>query len=89
MTRLHNRRRRARRGEAGFTLVVIILFNIIDPLGWTVGLTRIEDVAIGCGVSIVVGLLFWPRGAASLLRGAASSLRIRDCSSRTASPAMV
>jgi uncharacterized membrane protein YccC len=54
-------------GQAGFTLVVIILFNIIQPVGWRVGLTRIEDVAIGCGVSIVVGLLFWPRGAMAAL----------------------
>jgi uncharacterized membrane protein YccC len=54
-------------GQAAFTLVVIILFNIIDPEGWRVGLTRIEDVAIGCGVSVVVGLLFWPRGATAAL----------------------
>jgi uncharacterized membrane protein YccC len=54
-------------GQAGFTVVVIILFNIIDPTGWRVGLTRIEDVSIGCAVSIVVGLLFWPRGATAAL----------------------
>jgi hypothetical protein len=54
-------------GQAAFTLVVIILFNIIEPTGWRVGLTRIEDVAIGCGVSVVVGLLFWPRGAMAAL----------------------
>jgi uncharacterized membrane protein YccC len=54
-------------GQAGFTLVVIILFNIIQPVGWKVGLTRIEDVAIGCGVSIVVGFLLWPRGATATL----------------------
>jgi uncharacterized membrane protein YccC len=59
-------------GQAGFTLVVIILFNIIDPIGWKVGLTRIEDVAIGCGVSIVVGVLFWPRGATAALGRALS-----------------
>jgi Fusaric acid resistance protein-like len=59
-------------GQAGFTLVVIILFNIIEPTGWKVGLTRIEDVAIGCGVSIVVGLLFWPRGATAALGRALS-----------------
>jgi uncharacterized membrane protein YccC len=59
-------------GQAGFTLVVIILFNIIEPTGWRVGLTRIEDVAIGCGVSIVVGLLFWPRGAMAALGHALS-----------------
>ena len=54
-------------GQAAFSLTVIILFNIIQPVGWKVGLTRIEDVAIGCGVSVVVGLLFWPRGATAAL----------------------
>jgi uncharacterized membrane protein YccC len=29
---------------------------------------RVEDVAIGFAISLVVGLLFWPRGAGSLLR---------------------
>jgi Fusaric acid resistance protein-like len=60
-------------GQAGFTLVVVILFNIIDPTGWEVGLTRIEDVAIGCGVSVAVGLLFWPRGATAALGRALSA----------------
>jgi uncharacterized membrane protein YccC len=59
-------------GQAAFTVAVIILFNIIDPTGWKVGLTRIEDVAIGCGVSVVVGLLFWPRGATAALGRALS-----------------
>ena len=35
-----------------------------------VGLVRIEDVAIGVGVSLAVGVLFWPRGAAPALRQA-------------------
>jgi len=30
-----------------------------------VGLVRVEDIALGCGISLVVGLLFWPRGAAA------------------------
>jgi uncharacterized membrane protein YccC len=55
-------------GQAGFTLVVLMLFNLIQPSGWKVGLVRVEDVAIGFGVSIAVGLLFWPRGAAVLMR---------------------
>jgi uncharacterized membrane protein YccC len=59
-------------GQAAFTLTVVILFNIIDPAGWRVGLTRIEDVAIGCGVSLLVGLLFWPRGARTALGRALS-----------------
>ena len=55
-------------GQAGFTLVVLMLFNLIQPGGWEVGLVRVEDVAIGFAVSIVVGVLFWPRGAATVLR---------------------
>jgi uncharacterized membrane protein YccC len=55
-------------GQAGFTVTLLILFNIIQPTGWTVGLIRVEDVAIGFAVSLVVGALFWPRGAAAVLR---------------------
>ncbi len=54
-------------GQAGFTLVLVILFNIIQPTGWRVGLLRVEDIAIGCAVSLAVGVLFWPRGAAAAL----------------------
>jgi uncharacterized membrane protein YccC len=55
-------------GQAGFTVVLFILFNIIQPVGWKVGLVRVEDVAIGFAISLGVGLLFWPRGAAAVLR---------------------
>jgi uncharacterized membrane protein YccC len=55
-------------GQAGFTVVLFVLFNLIQPTGWEVGLVRIEDVAIGFAVSLGVGLLFWPRGAAAVLR---------------------
>jgi len=55
-------------GQAGFTVVLFVLFNIIQPVGWTVGLVRVEDVAIGFVISLGVGLLFWPRGAGALLR---------------------
>ncbi len=57
-------------GQAGFTLVLVILFNIVQPAGWRVGLLRVEDIAIGCAVSLLVGALFWPRGAAGALGGA-------------------
>jgi uncharacterized membrane protein YccC len=57
-------------GQAGFTVVLVILFNIIQPTGWRVGLLRIEDIAIGCAVSLAVGVLFWPRGAAAALNKA-------------------
>jgi uncharacterized membrane protein YccC len=55
-------------GQAGFTVVLFILFNLIQPTGWEVGVVRVEDVAIGFAISLGVGLLFWPRGAAGLLR---------------------
>jgi Fusaric acid resistance protein family len=55
-------------GQAAFTITLVILFNIIQPAGWSVGLVRLEDVSLGCAVSLVVGLLFWPRGAAAALR---------------------
>ena len=54
-------------GQAGFTVVVMIIFNLIAPAGWQAGLVRVEDVAIGCGISLIVGILFWPRGARGLL----------------------
>ncbi len=57
-------------GQAAFTLTLVILFNIIAPAGWQVGLLRVEDIALGCAVSLVVGMLFWPRGAGSALRRA-------------------
>jgi len=55
-------------GQAAFTVVVLVLFNIIQPTGWKVGILRIEDVAVGFAISLGVGLVFWPRGAAALLR---------------------
>ena len=55
-------------GQAAFTVVILVLFNIIAPTGWKVGLLRIEDVAVGFAISLGVGLVFWPRGAAALLR---------------------
>ncbi|MGO9159611.1 MAG: FUSC family protein [Streptosporangiaceae bacterium] len=54
-------------GQAAFTVTIVVLFNLLDPAGWRVGLLRVEDVAIGCAVSVIVGALLWPRGASSLV----------------------
>lgn len=54
-------------GQAAFTITVVVLFNLLVPAGWTVGLLRIQDVAIGGAVSLAVGILFWPRGAATVV----------------------
>jgi uncharacterized membrane protein YccC len=50
-------------GQAAFTVLLAVLFNIVQPTGWRVGLVRVEDVGIGCAVSLVAGFLLWPRGA--------------------------
>lgn len=54
-------------GQAAFTITVAVLFNLLVPVGWKVGELRVEDVAIGCLVSVAVGSLFWPRGVAALV----------------------
>ncbi|WP_431873240.1 FUSC family protein [Amycolatopsis sacchari] len=54
-------------GQAAFTVVVSVLFNLLAPAGWEIGVLRIEDVALGCAVSFVVGMVFWPRGASSVV----------------------
>jgi hypothetical protein len=54
-------------GQAAFTVTVVVLFNLLDPVGWTVGLLRVEDVAIGCAVSFAVGVLLWPRGVVAVV----------------------
>jgi hypothetical protein len=88
-------------GQAAFTLTLVFLYNIIRPSGWHVGLLRVEDIAIGCGVSLVVGVLFWPRGAGPALRraladaygtsagylAAAVDFGMRRCDGGAASPA--
>ena len=50
-------------GQAMFTMMVLIIFNLIVPTGWSVGLIRIEDVVVGALVGAVVSTLLWPRGA--------------------------
>ena len=56
-------------GQAAFTITVVVIFNLLVPLGWKVGLLRIEDVGIGCAVSVLIGILFWPRGAGGIVGG--------------------
>ena len=50
-------------GQAAFSVTVIVIFNLLSPAGWQVGLVRIEDVALGTGISVAAGVLLWPRGA--------------------------
>jgi uncharacterized membrane protein YccC len=61
-------------GQAAFTALVIVLFNLILPVGWTLGLVRIEDVSAGAGISVAIGLLLWPRGARTAMVGATAGM---------------
>jgi uncharacterized membrane protein YccC len=54
-------------GQAAFTVTIVVVFNLLAPAGWQVGLLRIEDVAIGCAVSLIIGIAFWPRGTAAIV----------------------
>jgi uncharacterized membrane protein YccC len=67
-------------GQAAFTLFVVVLFNLLHPQGWRLGLVRLEDVALGIGVSLIVAVLLWPRGARGQLRSALAALYRADAS---------
>ncbi|BBY63777.1 FUSC family protein [Mycolicibacterium helvum] len=61
--------------QAAFTMMVLIVFNVIVPSGWAVGLIRIEDVVVGASVGVVVSLLLWPRGAKTAVQQAIDTAR--------------
>jgi len=65
-------------GQAAFTLFVVVLFDLLQPQGWRLGLIRLEDVALGIAVSLVVAALLWPRGARGQLRTALAALYRAD-----------
>ncbi len=54
-------------GQAAFTVTIAVIFNILVPVGWRVGLVRVEDVALGCAVSVLFGAMFWPRGVSAVV----------------------
>ncbi|MGH9205467.1 MAG: FUSC family protein, partial [Acidimicrobiales bacterium] len=57
-------------GQAFFTLLVVVLFNLLDPAGWSLGAVRLEDVAVGATVGVLIGVAAWPKGAGGVLRDA-------------------
>jgi uncharacterized membrane protein YccC len=60
--------------QAAFTINLIIVFNLISPAGWQVGLIRIEDLLVGAAISLLVGVLLWPHGARRELARALASV---------------
>lgn len=57
-------------GQAAFTMLVLIVFNLIHPTGWQVGLVRIEDIVVGGVVGLMVSTLLWPRGTSRAVSAA-------------------
>jgi uncharacterized membrane protein YccC len=56
--------------QAMFTMQVLIVFNMMRPTGWQIGLIRIEDVILGALVGLAVSVLLWPGGAQSAVQRA-------------------
>ena len=56
--------------QAMFTMQVLIVFNLMRPIGWQIGLTRVEDVLLGALVGLIVSVLLWPGGAQTAVQRA-------------------
>ncbi len=54
-------------GQAGFTVLVSVLFNLVEPIGWEIGVIRVQTVVLGAAAGVVLGLAAWPRGAGGQL----------------------
>ncbi|MEZ5143617.1 MAG: FUSC family protein [Acidimicrobiales bacterium] len=65
-------------GQASFAVMVVVLFTLLRPGAEGGGWIRLVDVAIGVSVSVVVALVFWPRGAALTLRRSVASFLHAD-----------
>jgi uncharacterized membrane protein YccC len=60
--------------QAFFTMAIIALFRILAPATWTLALLRLEDIAIGAGVGLLIGIFAWPQGAGGQLRATIARL---------------
>ncbi|MER5600274.1 FUSC family protein [Streptomyces sp. NPDC002265] len=57
-------------GQAAFTVALVVLFNVGQDPDWHIALLRVQDIAIGCAVSVLVALFLWPRGATAAVERA-------------------
>jgi|GEM_PF-2833871 len=57
-------------GQIAFTGTVVVLFTLIDPVGITTAVVRIETVALGAASGALMAFIFWPHGARVVLAGA-------------------
>jgi len=55
-------------GQGAFTLTLLILFNILEPAGWRIGLCFVSRTSRWAAPSASSSVcLFWPRGAGAAL----------------------
>ncbi|MFF9363882.1 FUSC family protein [Streptomyces griseoluteus] len=57
-------------GQAAFTVALVVVFSIGQNLDWHLALLRLQDVVLGCGVSLLVAVCLWPRGATATVNRA-------------------
>lgn len=63
-------------GQVGLTVVIMVLFALVEPVSWFLAETRLLDVVVGGLVGAVIGAAVWPRGGAGEVhRTAAAVLR--------------
>jgi uncharacterized membrane protein YccC len=55
--------------QAAFTINLIVVFNLISPAGWQIGLVRIEDLLVGALIRASTGFSGSPRRARPTLLG--------------------
>lgn len=55
-------------GQAGFTVVVALLFAQLSPATWELAGTRLLDVMAGGLIGAAIGAAVWPRGGAGEIR---------------------
>lgn len=71
-------------GQTSFTILVIVLYTLIDPVGITTDIARVETVALGAATGAVMSLILWPHGArVALARALETSYRIATEALRT------
>jgi uncharacterized membrane protein YccC len=55
-------------GQAMFALLVVVIFNLMQPAGWETSAIRLEAVVVGAAVALAASLIMWPQGASAALR---------------------
>jgi uncharacterized membrane protein YccC len=61
-------------GQMAFTMFVVLAVNLVEPKGWHTGEIRVIDVMAGAAISVIAGLVFWPRGAHLEMRRSIAAL---------------